>query len=59
MVKNLVLYDKIYNVYKESEKKEISIRYLKYLNELAQSFPNTKIRIKKLRQFDNIFEVFQ
>jgi hypothetical protein len=57
MVKNLVLYDKIYNVHKESEKKEISIRYLKYLNELAKSFSNTKIRIKKLRQFDNRFEV--
>jgi len=57
MVKSLVLYDKIYNVYKEEDKKEISIRYVKYLNELTQSFPNTKIRIKKLRQFDNRFEV--
>lgn len=57
MVKNLVLYDKMYNVRKEIEKKEISIRYIKYLNELAQSFSNTKIRIKKLRQFDNRFEV--
>jgi len=57
MVKSLVLYDKIYNIYKEKDKKEISIRYIKYLNEIAQSFPNTKIRIKKLRQFDNRFEV--
>ncbi len=57
MVKSLVLYDKIYNVYKEKDKKDISIRYLKYLNELTQSFPNTKTRIKKLRQFDNRFEV--
>jgi len=53
MVKSLVLYDKIYNIYKESDKKQISIRYLKYLNELAQSFPDIKIRLKKLRQFDN------
>ncbi|MBY8987627.1 MAG: DUF2110 family protein [Candidatus Lokiarchaeota archaeon] len=57
MVKSLVLYDKIYNIYKENDKKEISIRYIKYLNELTQSFPNTKTRIKKLRQFDNRFEV--
>lgn len=57
MVKNLVLYDKIYNAHKEKDKKDISIRYLKYLNELTQSFPNTKTRIKKLRQFDNRFEV--
>ena len=57
MVKNLVLYDKIYNVSKETDKKDISIRYIKYLNELAQSFPDTKIRLKKLRQFDNRFEV--
>ncbi len=57
MVKNLILYDKIYNVYKESDKKQISIRYLKYLNELAQSFPDIKIRLKKLRQFDNRFEI--
>lgn len=57
MVKNLVLYDKMYNVRREIEKKEISIRYIKYLTELAQSFSNTKIRIKKLRQFDNRFEI--
>jgi hypothetical protein len=57
MVKNLVLYDKIYNVSKEGDKEQISIRYLKYLNELAQSFPDIKIRLKKLRQFDNRFEV--
>lgn len=57
MVKSLVLYDKIYNVPKEKDKKEISIRYIKYLNELTQSFSNTKIRLKKLRQFDNRFEV--
>jgi hypothetical protein len=57
MVKNLVLYDKIYNLHKEKDIKDISIRYLKYLNEVTQSFPKTIIRIKKLRQFDNRFEV--
>ena len=57
MVKSLVLYDKIYNIYKEKDKRDISIRYIKYLNELTQSFSNTKIRIKKLRPFDSRFEV--
>jgi hypothetical protein len=57
MVKSLVLYDKIYNIYKKRDKDEFSIRYLKYLNEITQSFSNTKIRIKKLRQYDNRFEI--
>ena len=57
MVKNLVLYDKIYNVYTDTDKTEISIRYRKYLNELAQSFPNTKVQIKKVRQFDDRVEI--
>ena len=57
MVKNLVLYDKIYNIYTDKDKKEISIRYRKYLNELAQSFPNTKVQIKKVRQFDDRVEI--
>jgi len=57
MVKNLVLYDKIYNVYTDKDKTEISIRYRKYLNGLAQSFPNTKVQIKKVRQFDDRVEI--
>ena len=57
MVKNLVLYDKIYNISTDKDKREISIRYRKYLNELAQSFPNTKVQIKKVRQFDDRVEI--
>jgi len=57
MVKSLVLYDQIYNIPKKSNIKDISIRYLKYLKEIAQSFPSTKIHIKKLRKFDKRFEI--
>jgi len=57
MVKTLVLYDQIYNIPKKSNIKDITIRYLKYLKEITQSFPDTKIRIKKLRKFDNRFEI--
>jgi len=57
MVKNLVLYDKIYNVSTDKDKREISIRYRKYLKELAQSFPSTKVQIKKVRQFDDRVEI--
>ena len=57
MVKSLVLYDQIYNTPKKGNMEEISERYLKYLNELTQSFPNTKIHIKKLRKFDSRFEI--
>ena len=57
MVKTLVLYDQIYNIPKKSNIKDISIRYLKYLKEITQSFSDTKIHIKKLRKFDNRFEI--
>ncbi|NHJ20572.1 MAG: DUF2110 family protein [Candidatus Lokiarchaeota archaeon] len=57
MVKSLVLSDKIYNGFIKRNKDDISVRYLKYLNEMTQSFSNTKIKIKKLRQFDNRFEI--
>ncbi|MFX0075768.1 MAG: DUF2110 family protein [Candidatus Hermodarchaeota archaeon] len=57
MVKTLVLYDKIYSLYKEKDLKDVSLRFLKYLNELTQSFSSTKIRIKKIRKYDNRVEV--
>ncbi|MBY9010052.1 MAG: DUF2110 family protein [Candidatus Lokiarchaeota archaeon] len=59
MVKTLVLYDQIYNIQKKGKDniKDITIKYLKYLKELTQSFPGTKIHIKKLRKFDNRFEI--
>ena len=57
MVKNLVLLDKIYIVSKERKKEDIFLRYLKYLRERVKGFPNTTLKIKKLREFDKRFEV--
>ncbi len=57
MVKNIVLFDKIRNIASEWDKKDISIRYLKYLNEKTGGFSKTKIKIKKLREFDKRFEI--
>ncbi|NHJ25915.1 MAG: DUF2110 family protein [Candidatus Lokiarchaeota archaeon] len=57
MVKTFVLYDKIYNISTENQKNLIIKRYFKYLNQLCQSFPNTKIKFKKLREFDKRIEV--
>ena len=57
MVKTLVLYDQIYNIPKKGTIKDITIKYLKYLKGFGQSFPGTKIHIKKLRKFDNRFEI--
>ena len=59
MVKTLVLYDQIYNIQKKGQNdlKDMTIKYQKYLKELTQSFPGTKIHIKKLRKFDNRFEI--
>jgi hypothetical protein len=58
MGKKLVLYDKIYNITSERKKKDFFIRYLKYLKENIKGFPTIKIYIKKLRDYDNRFEIF-
>ena len=57
MVKKLVLNDKIYNITSKERRKNIFLRYSKYLNVKTQGFSNTKVKIKKLRSFDNRFEV--
>jgi len=57
MVKKLVLNDKIYNITSKERRKNIFLRYSKYLNGKTQGFSNTKVKIKKLRSFDNRFEV--
>ncbi len=60
MGKKIVLFDKLYNITsKTSEKvrKDVIIRYKKYLNEKVKGFPNTSIKIKKLREFDKRFEI--
>lgn len=57
MVKNLVLFDKIYHVSKKKKKEDIFLRYLKYLHERIKGFPDTSLKIKKLRDFDKRFEI--
>jgi hypothetical protein len=57
MVKNLVLFDKIYNVSKKKKKEDIYLRYLKYLSEKVKGFPDTTLQIKKLREFDKRFVI--
>ena len=57
MVKNLVLFDKIYFVSKKKQKEDIFLRYLKYLGEKVKGFPDTSLKIKKLRDFDKRFEI--
>jgi hypothetical protein len=57
MVKNLVLFDKIYYVSKKKKKEDIFLRYLKYLGERVKGFPDTSLKIKKLREFDKRFEI--
>lgn len=57
MVKKLVLFDKIYNTSNKGNKEDFYLRYYKYIREHAIGFPNTSIKIKKLRKFDKRFEV--
>jgi hypothetical protein len=57
MTKSIVLYDKIYNISSERKKRDIFIRYLKYLNEHIKGFSKTSININKLRNFDQRFEI--
>ena len=57
MTKKIVLIDKIYNISSEKKKREIFIRYLKYLNEHIKGFSKTSININKLRNFDQRFEI--
>jgi len=57
MVQKLVLFDKIYNISDKGKKEDIYLRYFKYLKEHVKGFPNTSIKIKKLRKFDKRFEI--
>ncbi|MHA1913873.1 MAG: DUF2110 family protein [Promethearchaeota archaeon] len=57
MVKSLILFDKIYNISPRKQKEDIYLRYQKYLHEHVKGFPNTTLKIKKLRQFDKRFEI--
>jgi len=57
MVKKLILFDKIYNITSQRKKDEVFSRYFKFLNEHVKGYNKTSIRIKKLREFDNRFEI--
>lgn len=57
MVKTLVLFDQIYNIPKARQKEDVFLRYLKYIKERVKGFPDTSLKIKKLREFDKRFEV--
>jgi len=57
MVKKLVLFDKIYNITSQRKKEEVFASYFKYLYERVKGFSKTSIRIKKLREFDDRFEI--
>ncbi|UCD01329.1 MAG: DUF2110 family protein [Promethearchaeota archaeon] len=57
MVQKLVLFDKIYNISDRGKKEDIYLRYLKYLKEHVKGFPDTSIKVKKLRKFDKRFEI--
>jgi len=53
----LVLFDKVYNVNTEEKKKRITGQYLEHLEKYVQGFENTVIKVKKLRTFDQRFEL--
>ena len=57
MVKKLVLFDKIYNITSQRKKEEMFSRYFKYLSEHVSGFNKTSIKIKKLREYDQRFEI--
>ncbi|MFW9936341.1 MAG: DUF2110 family protein [Candidatus Thorarchaeota archaeon] len=57
MAQKLVLSDKIYNINFKKKKSSILSRYYKYLNEKILGFPDTKIIIKKLRDYDKRIEI--
>ncbi|MFX1317097.1 MAG: DUF2110 family protein [Promethearchaeota archaeon] len=57
MTKRIVLFDKIYNVSSEKRKKDIYLRYLKYLNDNVKGFSKNSLMINKLRNFDQRFEI--
>jgi len=57
MVKKLVLNDQIYNFSSDKELKTLRYRYQKHLEEKVKGFPLTKISFKKLRKYDNRFEI--
>lgn len=57
MVKKIVLFDKFPHIKSEKAEKNLIFNYLKYMDQHVKGFTGTKVRIKKLRNFDKRFEV--
>lgn len=57
MTTELVLLDKLYNIWDRKRRKSILRRYSNYLNEKIGNFPNTKIFIKRIREADERVEI--
>jgi hypothetical protein len=57
MPTQLVLLDKLYNIWDRKRRKSILNRYSNYLNEKIGSFPNTEIFIKRVRESDDRVEI--
>ena len=57
MVKKIVLFDKFQNILSEKAEKNLIFNYLKYVDQFIKDFTGTKVKIKKLRNFDKRFVV--
>ena len=57
IVKQIVLFDRLYNDKSNQNPKDLVSRYQKYVLELTQGFPNTKIIFNKVRKFDQRVEL--
>jgi len=57
IVKRIVLFDRLYNDKSKQNPKDLVSRYQKYVLELTQGFPNTKIIFNKVRKFDQRVEL--
>jgi len=57
IVKQIVLFDRLYNSRSDQNSKDLVSRYQKYILELTQGFPNTKLIFNKVRKFDQRVEI--
>ncbi|MHA1150233.1 MAG: DUF2110 family protein [Promethearchaeota archaeon] len=53
MVKQLVLIDKLYNIFKDNNKNQVILKYEKYLKRVLDGFSKTNVQVKKIRNYDN------
>lgn len=57
IVKQIVLFDRLYNNKTDRKPKDLISRYQKYVLELTQGFPSTKIFFNKVRNYDQRVEI--